>query len=258
MPTVKRLLAATLPPILLFAAVTAVWQIVVEVRDIPGYLLPGPLAVAKAAWTKREQLGGAFGLTAAAALCGFGLSLAVGTLIAAAFSTWRLVRASGYPYAIFLQTVPIVAIAPLIVIWFGYGFGSVVIVSFIISLFPVITNMTTGLTKVDRDLLDLFQLHNATRWQILFKLRLPSSVPYLVTGARISCGMAVVGAIVGEFFAGLGSTRAGLGYLISRAGDQTNTAELFAAVIASTLLGILVFTTVNLAGATILSRWYHA
>ena len=111
---------------------------------------------------------------------------------------------------------------------------------------------------IDRELLDLFQLHNASRWQVLLKLRLPSSVPYLVTGAKISSGMAVVGAIVGEFFTGFGATRYGLGYLIMQANTQTNTPELFAAVLASTALGICVFTSVNLAGATVLSRWYHA
>lgn len=258
MPSIRSVLAPILPPIVLFLVVVIAWQIVVEVQDIGSYLLPSPVAVAKSGWAKRSQLGGAFGLTAAAALCGFAASLVVGSFVAAAFSMSRLVRASAYPYAIFLQTVPIVAIAPLIVVWFGYGFRSVVIVAFIISLFPVITNMTTGLTKVDRDLLDLFQLHNASRWQVLYKLRLPSSVPYLVTGAKISSGMAVVGAIVGEFFTGFGATRYGLGYLIMQANTQTNTPELFAAVLASTALGIFVFTSVNLAGATILSRWYHA
>ena len=118
--------------------------------------------------------------------------------------------------------------------------------------------MTTGLIQIDRDLCDLFKLHNANRWHMLFKLRLPSSVPFLVTGAKISSGMAVVGAIVGEFFAGFGLTRYGLGYLIMQANEQTNIPELFAAVLASTALGVLVFTSVNLAGSTILSRWYHA
>lgn len=258
MQAVRNALATTLPPIVLFLIVVIAWQAIVEIRDLPRYLLPGPLTVATEAWAERAKLAEAFGLTGAAALCGFGASLTVGTFVAATFSLSSVIRASGYPYAIFLQTVPIVAIAPLIVVCFGYGFHSVVVVAFIISLFPVITNVTTGLTKVDRDLLDLFRIHNASRWQVLFKLRLPSSVPYLVTGAKISSGMAVVGAIVGEFFAGLGSTRSGLGYLISRANEQTDTAGLVAAIIASTMLGILVFATVNLAGGSILSRWYHA
>jgi len=258
MKSAREIAPLVLPPIALFLLVIMSWHLVVRFGHIESYLLPSPLAVARVAWTKRAELFGALTLTAACALCGFAASLVVGTLIAVAFSFSRVIKASGYPYAIFLQTVPIVAIAPLIVVWCGYGFQSVALIAFIISLFPIITNATTGLTNVDRDLVDLFELHNASRWQVLFKLRLPSAVPYLVTGARISSGMAVIGAIVGEFFAGYGATRYGLGYVIMQATNQLKTNELFAAVIASTALGMAVFTIVNIVGATVLSRWYHA
>lgn len=258
MKSSRRLVVAVIPPVALFAIAVAVWQAVVQSTQIESYLLPSPIAVANAAWLNRGELVGALMLTAAGALCGFTASLIVGTSIAIAFSFSRIIKASCYPYAVFLQTVPIVAIAPLIVVWFGYGFGSVALIAFIISMFPIITNATTGLTNVDRELVDLFELHNANRWQTLFKLRLPSAVPYLVTGARISSGMAVIGAIVGEFFTGYGATRYGLGYVIMQATNQLKTDELFAAVIASTGLGIAVFTIVNVIGATVLSRWYHA
>jgi len=258
MKPAREIAPIVLPPIALFLLVILSWHIVVRFGHIESYLLPSPLAVARVAWTKRAELFGALTLTAACALCGFAASLVVGTMIAVAFSFSRVIKASGYPYAVFLQTVPIVAIAPLIVVWCGYGFQSVALIAFIISLFPIITNATTGLTNVDRDLVDLFELHNASRWQVLFKLRLPSAVPYLVTGARISSGMAVIGAIVGEFFAGYGATRYGLGYVIMQATNQLKTNELFAAVIASTALGMAVFTIVNIVGATVLSRWYHA
>jgi NitT/TauT family transport system permease protein len=258
MKAVREIAPVVLPPIALLLFVVLAWQLAVRFGHIETYLLPSPIAVARAAWTKRTELCGALTLTAAGALCGFTASLIVGTLIAVAFSFSRIVKASCYPYAVFLQTVPIVAIAPLIVVWFDYGFQSVALIAFIISLFPIITNATTGLTNVDRDLVDLFELHNASRWQVLFKLRLPSAVPYLVTGARISSGMAVIGAIVGEFFTGYGATRYGLGYVIMQATNLLKTDELFAAVIASTVLGMAVFTVVNIAGATVLSRWYHA
>lgn len=258
MPSLRTVRNTILPPVVLLLAIVLVWHLAVQASGIKPYLLPSPLAVIQAAWSKKMQLVAAFGLTGAAALCGFTASVVVGSTVAAIFAISRFARASAYPYAIFLQTVPIVAIAPLIVVWSGYGFRSVVIVSFIISLFPIITNVTTGMTNVDRDLLDLFALQNATPWQVLFKLRLPSAVPYLVTGAKVSGGMAVVGAIVGEFFTGMGSTRAGLGFLIWQSAELTNTASLFAAVIGSTALGMLVFAAVNVAGTTILSRWYHA
>ncbi len=258
MKSVREIAPVVLPPIALLLFVVMAWHLVVRFGHIESYLLPSPLAVAGVAWTKRTELCGALALTAAGALCGFVASLIVGTLIAIAFSFSRLIKASCYPYAVFLQTIPIVAIAPLIVVWCGYGFQSVALIAFIISLFPIITNATTGLTNVDRDLVDLFELHNASRWQVLFKLKLPSAVPYLVTGARISSGMAVIGAIVGEFFAGYGATRYGLGFVIMQATIQLKTNELFAAVIASTALGMAVFTIVNILGATVLSRWYHA
>ena len=165
-----------------------------------------------------------------------------------------MIRSSCYPYAIFLQTVPIVAVAPIIVVWFGAGFHSVVLVSFMISLFPIITNVTSGMLAVDPDLLDLFRLYRASRGQVLWKLRLPHSVPFLVAGARTSSGMAVVGAIVGEFFAGNLAERHGLGYMILQ-GTQFSTARLFAAVIASTVLGITIFGASTLIGSTVLSRW---
>jgi NitT/TauT family transport system permease protein len=171
------------------------------------------------------------------------------------FSQSRAIRASCYPYAIFLQTVPIVAVAPLIITWFDYGFHSVVLVALVISLFPVITNATTGLLAVDPARLDLFRLCGATRWQILFKLRLPNAVPYLVTAAKTSSGLSVVGAIVGEFFVGAGMGRCGLGFLIRQKLEQLQTAELFAAVIASAVLGVVIFASISLLSATVLSRW---
>ena len=244
------------PPVGLLVVVLLVWQMTVEAFEIKRLLLPSPLDVIRAVVNDMAVLSAATAQTAAAALCGFVTSLTLGTLIAFAFSQSRIVRSSCYPYAIFLQTVPIVAIAPLIINWSGYGFRSVVIVSVIISLFPIITNATAGLTTIDRDLLELFRLHNASRWQILLKLRLPNSVPYLIAGAKTSSGLAVIGAIVGEFFAGASIESFGLGYLVMQRSIQLKTAELFGPILASALLGIVVFVSVSLAGATILSRWY--
>lgn len=251
-----KILRAAAPPVALFIALLVLWEVLAVALKVPLYLLPRPTAIFRAAWEMRSQLVSTSLLTAAAAGCGFAISILFGTLAGFVFSQSKLVRRSLFPYAIFLQTVPMVAIAPLIVIWFGYGFQSVVFVSFIISLFPMITNATAGLTEIDPDLLELFALYRATRGQILRKLRLPHAVPYLVTGAKTSAGLAVIGAIVGEFFAGYGVERYGLGYLVRQTNDQYKTAELFAAVFACALLGIVVFSVVSIAGATILGRWY--
>lgn len=239
-------------PVVVFLGVVVVWHLV-ALQNSP-LIFPSPAAVWQAAGRIAEPLIAGTWLTAQAALAGLGLSIVVGTLVAFAFSQSRFVRAGFYPYAIFLQTVPIVAIAPLIIIWFGRGFHSVVIVAFLISLFPIITNTTTGLMSVTDDLQDLFRLHNASWWQSLLKLRFPISIPYLLAGIKIAAGGAVIGAIVGEFF--VGSSSHGLGYLIRNKSENLSTDELFAAVIASTLLGVAVFATVTCVGSWILNRWY--
>ena len=205
------LIQTVLPPLALFALVAAIWQWFVVAYHVKPYLLPSPVAVGTALVRDAALLGSAVLYTGTAALLGFGASLLIGTVIAFAFSQSRILRSSGYPYFIFLQTVPIVAIAPLIVRWCGNGFHSVVLVAAILSLFPILSNATQGLLQIDPNLLDLFRLNNASRWQMLTKLRFPSAVPAICAGARTASGLAVVGAIVGEFFVGYGSKRFGLG-----------------------------------------------
>lgn len=254
----RRLVLRAGPPVLAFVLVCVVWQLAIVAWEVPAFSVPGPLDVARALGSGAGKLSRAAGITLLAAVSGFLLSLVTGTLVAFAFSQSRIVRSSFYPYAIFLQTVPIVAIAPLIVLWFGYGFRSVVIVAFIISLFPIITNGTAGMLAVDPDLNDLFRLHRASRLQTWLKLRLPSAVPYLLAGARTSSGLAVVGAIVGEFVAGHDGTSYGLGYLIQQGQAWSRTADMFAAIVPSTLLGLTIFGVVNVLSATILNRWFDA
>jgi NitT/TauT family transport system permease protein len=253
----RAFVSTVLPPLAAFLIVVAIWQLAVSAFQIERYLLPGPLPVLESAQKNFVDLFSGFLITGGEAVAGFFSSLIIGILIACLFSQSRLIRTSLFPYAVFLQTVPIVAIAPLIVIWFGSGFFSVVLVSFIISLFPVITNATAGLLQVDPDLLDLFRLNNATRWQTLSKLRLPSAVPSIITGARIASGAAVIGAIVGEFFAGYAARHKGLGVMIQQIKDNLDTSKMFALVIASTFLGLLIFSAVSWIGQAILNRWYE-
>ena len=252
----NRLSQVAIPPLLLLAIVCGVWQAAVVHYDIKPFLLPGPGLVAEACWKNASKLFGAATYTGSAAVLGLLISLVIGTLIALVFSQSRWIRSSGYPYALFLQTVPIVAIAPLIVYWCGRGYQSVVLTSFLISLFPILANGTAGLLNVDPDLLDLFRLNNASRWQVLTRLRLPNSIPAICTGLKTSCGMAVVGAVVGEYFAGYGGDQFGLGYLILFTTDQLRMAELFAAVLASTGLSVLMFSAVSWITALILDHWY--
>jgi NitT/TauT family transport system permease protein len=252
----RAVLAAVLPPIVLFFVVLGAWQAIVQHWQIPPFLLPSPSDVGRAAHENFAKLASATGVTAAGALCGFGVSLVVGVCVAILFSQSAIIRRSFFPYAIFFQTVPIVAIAPLIVIWSGTGFRSVVLVAFIVSVFPIITNATAGLTSIDPDLLDLFRLHGASRWQTLRTLRLPGAVPSTVTGAKTSSGLAVIGAIVGEFFVGYDpSEHFGLGYLIQESTTQLKTDLVLCAVVLATVLGLIVFGTVSLTGSVILKRF---
>jgi len=266
----QQISSVLLPPVILFAIVLVLWHVLVEVNEIEPYLVPLPADVWNAAKEARietvdgvikgnfSQLGQATWNTALAAVSGFGLSLLIGTLTAFVFSQSVLIRRSFYPYAIFLQTVPIVAIAPLVINWFGTGLQSVIVVTVVISLFPIITSVTVGLTSVDKGLRELFVLNQATRWQTLLKLRMPHAVPYLVTGARTSSGLAVVGAIVGEFFAGYGSDHYyGLGYLILQTSAQLRTDMLFATILASALLGVIMFIVVTWIGFKLLARWTY-
>jgi NitT/TauT family transport system permease protein len=242
-------------PLVVLGVLLVLWDVAVRVLNIPSYIMPTPVAVFEAASAHSGDLLRSMLITAMAAVSGFILSLAAGSVISFLFAQASWIRRSFYPYAIFLQTVPIVAIAPLIIIWFGFGFISVVVISFILSLFPIVTNITTGLITLDSSHRDLFAVHHATRQQVLLKLRLPNSVPYLVTGARISCGLSVIGAIVGEFMAGFGSGQQGLGHLIQVTSGLSRMDYLFAAIIASAVLGLVIFMSVSLAGKWLLNRF---
>ncbi len=243
------------PPLVLLVALLMLWEIAVRLLHVPALLLPGPLAIARAAADGSTRLMWGTLQTAAAASVSFASSLLLGTSIAMLFSQSPLVRRCCFPYAILLQTVPIVAVAPVIVAWCGEGFFAVVVVATIISLFPIITNMTEGLTSIPLSFQELFALNRATRWQTLWKLQFPHAMPHLVTGARIAAGSSILGSIVGEMFAGVVQSKPGLGYVIFAASDQYNMAFVFAAIAMTTLLGVLMFAVVSLVGERYLLHW---
>jgi NitT/TauT family transport system permease protein len=252
----ERLSSRVLPPLLALALLLAAWEIATRVLSVPAYLLPPPSAIARAARADAGTLAqGAF-TTARAALSGFALSAVIGVLAAVVLGSSRLIERALYPYAVFLQTVPIVAIAPLLVIWFGPGFRAVTVSAFIVSVFPVIANTLTGMRSVDPALRDLFRLYGAGRFVTLTKLTLPAALPHIVTGLRIASGLAVIGTIVGEFVAGFSEDGAGLGILVLSSNRQLRTDLLFAAVLTAAALGLALFGAVNLLGARVLGRWH--
>lgn len=241
-------------PMAVTILVIALWDLCVRATGVPAIVIPPPIDVARALAREWPRLLEACGQTARSALLGLSGSIVAGVLSAFAFSQSRLIRHAFYPYAILLQTVPIIAIAPIVVIAVNRGSFGVALISMIISVFPIMTSTTTGLLQVDPSLLELFRLHSATRWQTLWKLRLPNALPYLISGIRIAGGAAIVGAIVGEFF--VGSSLKGLGVLIERKKSGIDTDELYATVLVSTLLGVTVFATSTLVGEWVLRRFF--
>ena len=233
----------------------ACWELAVWCFDLPAALLPTPRAVLAAAIENAGDLTKGILVTGAAAGLGLVLAITVGGLLSIVFSLSKLLRLALFPYVVFLQTVPIVAIAPLLIIWSGYEFRTVLIVTVIVCLFPIINSVTAGLTSIDHDLDDLFLLYGSGRWQRLVRLQIPSAVPDLLVGAKTSSGLAVIGAIVAEFFVENGSGTPGLGTLMTGWQGQIATAPLIAALFASTLVGLVLFATVHLLSVTALRRW---
>ncbi|MEZ4301219.1 MAG: ABC transporter permease [Polyangiaceae bacterium] len=252
----REIAAKVVPPLVALAVVLLVWEAAVRALDVPAYLMPPPSAVALAAKKDAAALGVGALTTARAALSGFALSGAVGVLIAIGLSSSRIAERAFYPYTVFLQTVPIVAIAPVLAVWFGPGLVAVSVCAFVVSVFPVIANTVTGLRSVDPALRDLFRLYGAGRGATLVKLTLPSALPNIVTGLRIAAGLSVIGTLVGELFAGFSEGAPGLGILVQTSAKQLRTDLLFAAVLSATGLGLLLFAAVDAVGARVLGRWH--
>jgi NitT/TauT family transport system permease protein len=245
--------------VIVLLCLVGLWQAVVSLNHLQVYILPGPLMVAKALRERFPSLLNSLMITTEEAAGGLAASIVVGVGVAMIFAQWRWLRQLVYPYTILLQTVPIVAIAPLIINWAGAGLLSVTIVTFIICLAPIIANTTQGLISVDANLIDLFLMYKATPVQILFKLRLPNALPNLFTGIRISAGISVIGALTGELFSG--STRVGeggLGYAIIYANNQMETSYMFALVLAATVLGFSFFFIVMFLEWLALHNWHES
>lgn len=236
----------------------AVWNWVVWQFELPKALLPTPRQCLAAAVEHRTSLWKGTVATGIAAVAGLLAAVVLGTSLAMVFSQSRMIRLAFFPYVILLQTVPIVAIAPLLIIWSGYTFRTVVIVTVIVCLFPIVNSVTTGLLAIDRDTADLFRLYGAGRIKTLKSLQIPSAVGHLVLGTKTSAALAVIGAIVAEFFVGNGTNYDGLGTLMTGWQALTKTDALIAALFASALLGLTLFGAVQGLAATVLRRWVRA
>ena len=255
----KKLLLHAAWPAGVFLLVLAVWQGACTAFQIPAYVLPSPPQVIATVVERNANLVSAFRITAIEAVGGYLMSIVGGVIVALLFAQSPLIRRSLFPYTILLQTVPIVAVAPLILMWFKSGTSSVMLVAFIICVFPIIANTTQGLISVPRNLIDLFAMSNASQAQQLLRLRLPHALPSLFVGLRISAGLSVIGAITGELFASSNAVgEGGLGYSITYANSQLQTDYLFALVLTTSVMGCLFFFTVTGLEWLCLRHWHES
>ncbi|WP_044529291.1 ABC transporter permease [Herbaspirillum sp. B65] len=245
-------------PLSIGMALLLLWQLVCTWLDVPPYLVPTPVLIAKTLVADWGLLMDSLLVTLKITFLAFALAVLLGVAIAFVFVQSRFIEVSLFPYAIILQVTPIVAIAPLIIIWVKDTTAALTVCATIMALFPIISNTTLGLRSVNPGLLNLFRLNKATRWQTLWRLRIPSALPYFFGGLRISSGLALIGAVVAEFVAGTGGTGSGLAYQILQAGFQLNIPRLFAALLLITLTGILLFWLMSAISRAMLAGWHES
>ena len=247
-----------LAPAAVGLAMLALWQLGVILFDVPPYVVPGPVMVLSTLVQDSSLLLNSLWFTLRITALALTFSVLLGVVIAFLFAQSRIVEASLFPYAVLLQVTPVVAIAPLIIIWTHDVATALVICATIVAIFPIISNTTLGLRSVDPGLLDLFQLYRATRGQVLLRLRVPSALPYFFAGLRVSGGLALIGAVVAEFVAGTGGSASGLAYQILMSGLQLNVPRLFAALFLITLAGIVIFAATSLLSHLVLRHWHES
>ena len=244
-------MSSLLPPLLPLLVSMGVFELAVRSGWLPSYLIPAPSEVIRSLIDDRVELAAAAWATLSSALAGLLLSFTTGTVFAIVLSASDLARRAFYPYAVFFQTVPIISIAPLLVIWFGFGQPTVIASAAIVSVFPIIASTLLGLKSTEPALVDLFTLYSASARQMLVMLKIPFALPQIFSGLRIASGLAVVGAIVGEFIGG-----GGLGSVVDSARTQQRIDRVFAAVLISALLGAVLVGAVNLISALTLGSWH--
>lgn len=257
----RRVLGLWLPPLGVLAAVLGAWYAVSYLVLSPErrFLAPPPHQVLLVGFLTRDNLleiGAGLLLSTRVALLGLALAVALGMSLAILMHQARWIERSLYPYAVVLQTIPILALVPLLGFWFGFGFPSRVLVCVLIALFPIIANTLFGLQSVESSQHDLFTLHGAGRLTRLWKLELPAALPAIFTGLRIAAGASVIGAIVGDFFFKQGDP--GIGILIDLYRARLQSEQMFAAVVASSMLGVVVFWCFGLLGRRIVGRWHES
>jgi NitT/TauT family transport system permease protein len=251
-----RLLRIALPIVVLALGV-AIWEAVVRIENIPPYVLPSPGLILRTLIGDWALLFQSLLVTLTTTIEGFLLAAVGGVGLAVLFNQSRLVEYSFYPYAVILQVTPIVAVAPLLLIYLPQPLA-VLACAWIVAFFPVLANTTLGLNSVDRNLVDLFALYGASRAQVLWNLKLPAALPYILGGLRIAGGLSLIGAVVAEIAAGSAGAGSGLAYRIAESGYRLNIPRMFAALLLLSVAGVAIFYLLSLVNYLALRRWHES
>ena len=244
-------------PIAMLAIALALWEGAVWYYEIKPYVLPAPSLILATLILDWRTLLGSLEVTLSITFEALAAAVVGGVALAILFAQWRLVERAFFPFAVVMQVTPIVAIAPLLLIYLSSG-AAVLVCAFLVAFFPILANTTLGLSSTDHNLLDLFQLYRATRWQQLIWLRLPGALPYFLGGLRIGGGLALIGAIVAEIAAGSAGQGAGLAYRIVESGFRLNIPRMFAALLLISVTGILIYLLLTAISYALLHRWHDS
>jgi NitT/TauT family transport system permease protein len=251
-------IARIVGPLAIGVLALALWEAVVRVNGIPHYILPGPLLVLKSLIADWGTLWPSLLITLQITFMALAVATIGGVGLAILFTSSKWIELSFFPFAVILQVTPIIAVAPLILIYVDNTYAALLICAWIVAFFPILANTTLGLNSADHNLVDLFQLYGASRWQTLWHLRLPAAMPYFLGGLKIAGGLSLIGAIVAEFAAGTAGTGSGLAYRILEAGYRLNIPRMFAAVLLISLTGVLIFLAFTLLAHLVLRKWHES
>ena len=245
-------------PVAMLVLLIAAWQVYVTVDDVPHYILPSPLRIAQAMGTDWPILLAALWVTLKITFSALAIALVSGVALAILMAQSRWIELALFPYAVILQVTPIVAIAPLILIYAPTTQSALLICAWIVAFFPVLSNTTQGLRSTDHNLLNLFELYGASRWQTLVLLKLPNALPYFLAGLRIAGGLALIAAVVAEFAAGTAGAGSGLAFRLIESQYRLNIPRLFAALVLLSATGVVIFAATSLISHLLLRKWHES
>lgn len=254
---INRIAKWTLPVLVLVGSILG-WHLYVTLNEVPHYILPGPTLVFSQLVTDSGLLLSAAGITARLTFLALLFAVVGGVALAVIFTQFRIAEMSLYPYAVILQVTPVIAVAPLLQIYFDSAFQAALICAWIVAFFPILSNTTTGLKSADHNLNDLFTIYGATRWQRLRYLEAPAALPFFLSGLRIAGGLALIGAVVAEFVIGRAGTGLGLASTLLEASYRFNFARLYAALLLISCMGIVIFAATSLISHLLLRKWHES